>query len=439
MSDPQPLPVATVDSPAAERDRPGPGTARILAGAGVGNMLEWFDWSVYAIFATFFAAQFFVDDGAFGAILSTLAIFAVGFLMRPLGGFLFGWVADRRGRRFAMTTSMMMMAGGSLLIGLAPTHAAIGAWAGVLLVVARLVQGLAHGGEIAASYTYVAEIAPRERRGLWSTTVYVSVTAGVLGASLVGAAAATIFGADELREWAWRIPFLIGGLLGVVGLYLRRSLEETAAFRATDATPTTLRQLAADLSRNRASLLRTIGLTAGITVVYYVWAVGISGFAISTRGVDPTHALWATVVANLVFMATLPLWGLLSDRVGRRPVYVFYGAAMAVIAFPLLALLNDSAVRMGLLMTVALVLMGAFNGNMPAYFAELFPTEVRASGVGIGSSLTVALLGGSAPYLLTWLSSRDLEWVFGLYTVVLALVGLVTALLSPETKGNDLR
>ncbi|MEU7814327.1 MFS transporter [Pseudonocardia sp. NPDC049154] len=438
MTDPLP-PLAAPDEADSRSTAPPRSTARILLGAGVGNMLEWFDWSVYAIFATFFATQFFVDDGALGAVLSTLAIFAVGFLMRPLGGFLFGWVADRRGRRFAMTTSMMMMAGGSLLIGVSPTHGQIGIWAAVLLVVARLVQGLAHGGEISASYTYIAEIAPRHRRGLWSTTVYVSVTAGILSASLIGALASTIFGAEDLRQWAWRIPFLIGGALGLVGLYLRRSLHETTAFQEAEPAPRTLRSLAADLGRNRVNLARTIGLTAGITVIYYVWAVGISGFAISTRGVDPTHALWATVVANTLFMITLPLWGLLSDRVGRRPVYLAYGIAMALVAYPLLALLDDSAVRLGVLMTVALVLMGAFVGNMPAYFSELFPTRVRASGVGIGSSLTVAILGGSAPYLLTWLSAQGLEWVFGLYTVVLALIGLVTAAFSPETKGSDLQ
>ncbi|WP_233160068.1 MFS transporter [Pseudonocardia sp. MH-G8] len=233
---------------------------RTLLGAGVGNTLEWYDWSVYAIFAPFFAAQFFVDDSPTGALLSTLAVFAVGFLMRPIGGFFFGWLADRRGRRFSMTTSMLLMAAGSLVVGIAPTHSQIGIWAAVVLVLARLAQGLAHGGEIAASYTYIAEIAPRARRGLWSTSLYVSVTAGIVLASLIGAGATSALGTDTVRDWAWRIPFLIGGLLGVVGLHLRRTLPETDAFtgqdddsNSTGAAPRSTRVLLRGLAASKIS------------------------------------------------------------------------------------------------------------------------------------------------------------------------------------------
>ncbi|ALL79556.1 major facilitator transporter (plasmid) [Pseudonocardia sp. EC080610-09] len=426
-----------------------PGTLRTLLGAGVGNTLEWYDWSVYAIFATFFAQQFFVDDGATGALLSTLAVFAVGFIMRPIGGFLFGWLADRRGRRFSMTSSMILMAAGSLLIGVAPTHAQIGIWAAVILVFARLAQGLAHGGEIAASYTYIAEIAPRSRRGLWSTSLYVSVTAGIVLASLIGAAASSLLGTEALESWAWRIPFLIGGLLGLVGLYLRRTLPETEAFtgqkgeRAEDAaaaTPRqrTIRDLLRGLAQNKRSLARIVGFSLASTVVYYTWAIGLSGFAITTKGVPASGALWATVAANLVFMATLPLWGKLSDRFGRKPIFLTYGVSFVVLSFPLIAALNDSAWRMFGIMVIALFFLGAFVGIMPAYFAELFPTEVRASGIGVPYSLIVAIFGGTAPYILTWLSSHDLVWVFSLYSVVLVLIGVVTTLLSPETKGRVL-
>lgn len=426
-----------------------PSTFRTLAGAGVGNTLEWYDWSVYAIFATFFAAQFFVDDGATGALLSTLAVFAVGFIMRPIGGFVFGWLADRRGRRFSMTASMMLMAAGSLLIGVAPTHAQVGTWAAAILVLARLAQGLAHGGEIAAAYTYIAEIAPRERRGLWSTSLYVSVTAGIVLASLIGAGASSLFGTEALESWAWRIPFLIGGLLGLAGLYLRRTLPETEAFTeqhgedagCSPATPParrTFRDLLHGLAENKRSLARIVGFSLASTIVYYTWAIGLSGFAITTKGVPASGALWATVAANLIFMATLPLWGKLSDRFGRKPIFLTYGVAFVVLSFPLMAALNDSAWRMFVVMVVALFFLGAFVGIMPAYFAELFPTAVRASGIGVPYSFIVAIFGGTAPYLLTWLSSHDLVWVFSLYSVVLVLIGVVTTLLSPETKGRTL-
>jgi MHS family alpha-ketoglutarate permease-like MFS transporter len=433
------VPVAPSTAPDAPASTQRP--FRTLLGAGVGNTLEWYDWSVYAIFAPFFAAQFFVDDSPTGALLSTLAVFAVGFFMRPIGGFVFGWLADRMGRRFSMTTSMIVMAAGSLVIGLAPTHASVGIWAAVILVAARLLQGLAHGGEIAASYTYIAEIAPRARRGLWSTSMYVSVTAGIVLASLVGAGATSLLGADTLKDWAWRIPFLIGGLLGVVGLYLRRSLEETSAFTAqTGEQPQrrTTRDLLRGLAANRTSLARILGLSMGVTVVYYIWAVGVSGFAISSKGVPTGGALWGSVIANLFFMLTLPLWGALSDRFGRKPVFVTYGVAFLVLSFPLLGALNDSAVRLTLVMMVALFFLGAFVGIMPAYFAELFPTEVRASGIGVPYSFIVALFGGTAPYVLTWLAANDLQWVFALYMMVLVTIGLVTTLFTPETKGVDL-
>ncbi|AKS34627.1 MFS transporter [Mycolicibacterium goodii] len=415
---------------------------RTLIGAGVGNTLEWYDWSVYAIFAPFFAHQFFVGDGGAGAMLSTLAVFAVGFLMRPVGGFLFGWLADRRGRRFSMTTSMILMATGSLLIGVAPVQTDVGTWAAIILIVARLAQGLAHGGEIAASYTYIAEVAPPARRGLWSTSLYVSVTAGIVLASLIGAAASSLLGAEALEQWAWRLPFLLGGVLGVVGLYLRRSLPETEAFLTEDsgpqAQPVGTREVLRGLRRNKANLARMVGFSLASTVVVYTWAIGMSGFAISSRGVPAGPALWATVAANLVFMATLPLWGKLSDRYGRKPIFITYSVAFMVLSFPLLAAVDNSPVRLFVLTSVALFFLGAFVGIMPAYFAELFPTHVRASGIGVPYSFTVALFGGTAPYVVTWLADHHLEWVFALYSVILVTIGLVTTLLSPETKGRNL-
>jgi MHS family alpha-ketoglutarate permease-like MFS transporter len=286
-------------------------------------------------------------------------------------------------------------------------------------------------------------VAPRARRGLWSTSVYVSVTAGIVIASLIGAAASSTFGESALTDWAWRVPFLLGGALALVGLWMRRSLQETEAY-AGEAGPVmhsrqTTGQLVRGLVANRRSVARIIGLSCGVTVVYYTWAVGISGFAIANKGVDATAGLWASVGANLVFMVTLPLWGKWSDKLGRKPIFIAYGIAFLVLTFPLMALVNDSALVLFLVMSVALFFLGAFVGIMPAFFAELFPTSVRASGVGVPYSLVVALLGGTAPYALTWVNSLGLAWTFSLYMVALVAIGLVTTLLTPETKGADLR
>lgn len=414
---------------------------RTLTGVGIGNTFEWYDWSVYAIFAPFFASQFFISNNPTAALLSTLAIFAAGFVMRPLGGFLFGWLADRYGRKFSLMSSMILMALGSILIGVSPTHSTIGIWAAVILLLARLLQGLATGGEIAAAYTYIAEVAPRAKRGLWSSSLYISMTIGIMLAALFGAAGSSIFGPAALTEWAWRVPFLFGGVLGIVALIMRRSLQETEAFGSEaeeEHRRRTMGKLLRDLMQHKASLLRVMGLTLGVTVIYYTWAVGIPGFAISSKAMEPSSALWASVAANVVFMISLPLWGKLSDRVGRKPLLITYGIAFIVLSVPMILMINNSPLVLFLIMTVALVFLGSFVAILPACFAELFPAKVRASGIGIPYSFIVAIFGGTAPLLLTWLNSINLLLVFGIYMAVLAAVLLVTTILTPETRGIDL-
>jgi MHS family alpha-ketoglutarate permease-like MFS transporter len=221
MTDLQHAPsTAPAPRPPTSRDQ-----RRAVLGAGIGNTLEWYDWTIYAIFAPFFAGQFFDPSNPTSSILATLAVFAVGFFMRPVGGVLFGWLGDRYGRRTALTTAMTLVAGGSLLIGLSPTFGSVGVLASLWLLLARLVQGLAHGGEVASSYTYVAEMAPPRRRGLWSASLYVFVTLGVLAATLLGALLTSTLGTDRMADWGWRIPFLIGGALGFYAMYLRRNLR----------------------------------------------------------------------------------------------------------------------------------------------------------------------------------------------------------------------
>jgi MHS family alpha-ketoglutarate permease-like MFS transporter len=412
---------------------------KTLVGTGIGNALEWYDWNVYAVFTPFFAAQFFRSSDPTSALLSSLAVFAVGFLMRPLGGLLFGWLADRTGRRAAMTTSIACAAIGSLVIGFSPTYTTVGVGASAILVIARLGQGLAHGGELPAAQTYISEMAPHGRRGRWSSLIYVSGTCGVTLGTLVGAVLASVLSEGALHEWGWRIPFVLGGFLGLYALLLRRQLSETEVFEqhrseASEPNPGLWR----GMWRYRVACLRVIGLTVGATVVYYTWAVSAPAYAISVKGVDEKAALWVGVFANVVFIVMLPLFGILSDRVGRKPLVYFATLGLAVATIPLNKFIDDQAWKLAVAMFVAMTIMAAYSSIGPALYAEMFPTHLRAAGVGFPYSVAVALCGGTAPYLQTWLADTGGEDWFLYYTVALLLLTFLVALRIPETKDVEL-
>jgi MHS family alpha-ketoglutarate permease-like MFS transporter len=415
---------------------------RTILATGAGNALEWYDWNVYAVFAPFFASQFFSSNEPISALLSTLAVFAVGFVMRPLGGYAFGWLADRHGRRLSMLASVGLAAGGSLLIGIAPTYGAIGVFASVGLLLARLMQGLAHGGEIAAGHTYIAEVAPAQRRGLWSSVIYVSGMAATLFAMVLGASMTSLVSEEQMTAWGWRVPFIVGGALGLVVIYLRRRLEETTAFAeesehqaAKPQRPSVWRGVWA----NRTAALQVIGLTVGGTVFFYTWAVAAPAYAIGVKGMNESDALWAGVIAIAIMIAFLPLAGALSDRFGRKPSFLGFSVAAAALTFPLNRLIQGELWQLALATTIALLLMALAVSILPALFAELFPTNVRAAGIGLPYSLAVALTGGTAPYLQTWLSTGQYGDLFLGYTVVLLLVGAVVTLKIPETKARPLQ
>lgn len=429
------VPVSS-SAPTAPAGRTGPSSRRVIFGAGVGNALEWYDWSVYAIFAPFFAERFFDPGNPVSAMLSTLAVFAVGFVMRPLGGIFFGWFADRLGRQRAMVLSMGITALGSLLIAIAPTYASAGVLASTLLVVARLAQGFGIGGEIGASHTFLAEAAPAHRRGLWSSTMYIAVTVGVLGATLQAAGLKSVLTGEQMSGWGWRVPFVIGALLGVYAFYLRRGLAENPVFRKeSGAQPPPLLR---GIWQNRAAVLRVVGLTVGGTVLYYTWAIGATSYAITVQNIDPAGALWASVLANIVFIAALPAWGALSDRWGRKPNLIAFSVGLGLLSFPLNWLIQDSAWQLAVATSIALALVAAVTSILPATFAEMFPTKVRAAGMALPYSLAVAATGGTAPYLQTYLASQGMSAAYVAYSITLLAIGLVVAALMPETRGKDL-
>ncbi|WP_037367284.1 MFS transporter [Amycolatopsis orientalis] len=417
-----------------------PDRRRTLFGLGAGNAMEWFDWNVYATFASFFAAQFFNAHSAVSALLSTLAVFAVGFAARPVGGWVFGWIADRKGRQLAMALTVAIAAAGSLVIGLSPTYGQIGVGASVILVVARLAQGLAHGGELPSAQTYIAEVAPPARRGLWSSLIYFSGTCGVLVGTLLGAVLSGVLTHEQMLSFGWRIPFILGGVFGIYSLYVRLRMRETEVFQASKKGGAKEKgQIWQTIKQHPKLLAQVVGLTVGATVIYYMWAVAAPSYAITVRGVPPTGALWAGVFANVVFLIALPLWGMLSDRIGRKPVLFIAIAGLLLLSFPLNAMVGHQAWQLFVAMSIALIFMAGFSSIGPAIYAEIFPTRIRAVGVGVPYSIAVAAFGGTAPYLQTLFAGNGHPSLFIIYGIVLMVISALVTFTLPETRGVDLR
>jgi MHS family alpha-ketoglutarate permease-like MFS transporter len=404
-----------------------------LRAAVVGNVLEWFDWTLYATFAVYLAANFFEATDPTSALLSTLAVFAAGFIARPLGGILFGRLGDRLGRKRVLIMTMITMATASLIIALIPSYETIGVGASVLLLFARLLQGLAHGGESGVSYTYVAELAPPKRRGLWTSSVFISVTIGVMGATLVGILLTSIFGDEEMMSYGWRVGFAIGALLGLYALYLRRAAEESPVFEEVEegATKAVAPKLTA---RQMWSIVAKVVLfSAASNAAYYTWVTFAPSFAISGHGMDPNSAFVASLLAQVVVLILLPTFGHLSDKYGRKPMVVVYGVLVMVVVFPINMILSDQPWTLFISQGIGLAVWAMIASIYPAIIAEQIPTKHRAFGVGFLSSLSVAIFGGTAPYLNTWLGSMGMGWAFSLWVAFLGLLAVVAGFIIKET------
>lgn len=403
-----------------------------LFASAVGNVLEWYEWSAYAVFAPFIAAVMFNNSDPISALLSTLAVFAVGFLMRPLGGIVFGRIADRRGRKFVLVTTMLMMATGSLVIGIMPTYESIGAWASLILLAARIMQGFAHGGESATAYSYVGEIAPPHRRGMWGSVAFIAIFGGSVLAYSIGGAVTSSLSETAVAEWGWRIPFLIGACLALVALYLRRSMDESDVFDAhqeQDEQPHIPRKTVV-----RAILLM-IGMTSGITAAHYTWTSYVSTYAITQQGMDPDVAYWMSVIAQSIALVSLPFWGMLSDRIGRRPMLFAFAALMLVLQLPLTMMISSAGWTLLVATTVALLVVSVPASVLSATLSESFPTRLRTQAIGFAYSFSVAVFGGTAPYLNQLLIGRGIGWAFSVYIMVLCVLTGIACVFMKETKG----
>ncbi|RST01883.1 MFS transporter [Streptomyces sp. WAC07149] len=411
---------------------------RQLLAASVGNAVEWYDWYAYTFLATHIARQVFPAGASNSMVplLSTFAAFAVGFFMRPVGGLLMGAIADRRGRRTALTATILLMGGSSLLVALTPTYMSVGVLSPVVLVTARLLQGLSVGGEFAASTTFLVESAGPGRRGLFSSFQYVSTSIGQLAASGLAALLVTALPEDAMNTWGWRAPFLLGAVLSLAGFWIRRGAEETLTTDPAQAAP---RPGLFDALRHhpRASLLIG-GITAGGTLAYYTWTSYLPTYAELETGMAKEDALLAGTLSLALFALLQPIGGLLSDRFGRKPSLLFFGLGFAVLAVPLLHALDGTFLTLLLVQCAGMVLLTGFTSISAAVNAEVFPARVRAAGIGFPYSLTVALFGGTAPYIGTLLQDLDVPGLFAWYVAALCLCSSAVYLRLPESAHKPL-
>lgn len=417
---------------------------RSIFSGSAGNLVEWYDWYAYAAFSLYFAKAFFPKGDTTAQLLNTAAIFAVGFLMRPLGAWLLGRYADRRGRRAALVLSVTMMCAGSLMIALTPGYASIGVAAPVLLVLARLLQGLSVGGEYGASATYLSEMATREHRGFWSSFQYVTLVMGhLLALGVLIALQQWLLTPEQLEAWGWRIPFVIGALAAVSVLWLRRNMAETDAFAAREQQPAaserrqgTLRELA----RHPRAVLAVVGLTMGGTLAFYTYTTYVHKFLVNSAGIDRQTASLVNAATLFLYMLMQPVVGALSDRVGRRPILVGFGVLGTLLTVPILSSLQhvDTGMQAFWLVLGALAIVSGYTSINAVVKAELFPVEVRALGVALPYALTVAVFGGTAEYVALWFKSIGHESGFYWYVTACIACSLATYLWMPDTRTTSL-
>jgi MFS transporter, MHS family, alpha-ketoglutarate permease len=413
---------------------------RTLMAASVGNAIEWYDWTIYATFSIFFATQIFPKENAALALISTLATYALAFFFRPLGGWLLGRFADLRGRRTAMLLTIVLMAGGSFIIGILPTFGMVGWLAPILLLLARIGQGMSLGGEVSNASAYLAEIAPPERRGRYSAFFYISTGSAVLIASLLGALLTALLTTEELAAYGWRIPFIIGGVLGIVGLWLRRAMPETEQFEENKAKAKELKHpLLTTLREHPKAVGQLIAFTLLSTLCYYTFFSALTPYAVTSRDADPGQVFTALSIATALFVLLQYPMGALSDRFGRKPQLLAWSAATAVLIVPLSSLIGPGLWNMLVVFCVGLGLYTAMTSIAPAIMSELFPTELRGLGIGAWYNLTVATFGGTAPLVIQTLSAAGYAQAFFWYVAAGAVIAFLVILTLPETRGQVLR
>ncbi|WP_448163463.1 MFS transporter [Bacillus mobilis] len=394
----------------------------------VGNLIEWYDWYVYSAFAVYFSAEFFPKGDPTSQLLNTAAIFAVGFLMRPIGSLLMGRYADRHGRRAALTLSITVMAGGSLIIACTPSYESIGIMAPIILVLARLLQGLSLGGEYGTSATYLSEMASSGRRGFYSSFQYVTLVAGQMVALGVQIVLQQLLSEPDMKAWGWRIPFIIGAMGAVAVLWLRRTMDESEQFANIKSQKRESAGTVRALMKHPKAVLTVVGLTLGGTVAFYTYTTYLQKFMINTVGLPKEVVSWINFAALLIFVVLQPIAGLLSDKIGRRPLLMAFGILGTLLTAPIFFFMEKTTepIVAFLLMMVGLIIVTGYTSINAIVKAELFPTEIRALGVGLPYALTVAIFGGTAEFIALWLKSIGMESLFYFYVAGCIAISFIT-------------
>ncbi len=397
---------------------------RSIFSGSCGNLIEWYDFYVYSFFSLYFAKAFFPKDDSTAQLMNTALIFALGFFVRPIGGWLMGVYADKHGRKASLLISVSLMCGGSLIIAICPTYASVGALAPIILVLARLLQGLSLGGEYGASATYLSEIATSKHRGFYSSFQYVTLIGGQLLASLtLLLLQRLLLSSAQLEAWGWRIPFLIGAALALTGVALRRSMVETGAFEREKAQGRLPKNPLRDLMAHKREVLVVVGLTAGGTLAFYTYTVYMPKFLTNSVGLTRDTATLISTITLFLYMCLQPLVGALSDWVGRRPVLIGFGVLGTLFTVPILSALlaTKDALTAGLLVMAALAIVSGYTAINAVVKAELFPAGVRALGVALPYAVAVSVFGGTAEYIGLWFKDVGHEsWFFWYVTACIA-------------------
>jgi len=405
----------------------------------IGNLVEWYDFYAYAAFALYFAGAFFPNSNPVVQQLNAALLFAAGFLVRPLGGWLFGYLADHRGRRGALMLSVLLMCFGSLMIAVTPTYASIGIYAPILLAVARIVQGLSLGGEYGTSATYLTEMADQRNRGFYSSFQYVTLIGGQICALLVLFVLQKVFLTnEEIRAWGWRIPFFIGALLALIALIMRRTLHETAAFEAAQQVVKRTSSLRALMKYPREVLL-VVGLTAGGTAAFYTYTTYMQKFLKLSVGLTDDQTTMVTLGSLLFAMLLQPTYGAISDRIGRKWLLIAFGVCGVLFTIPLLTTLETvkGPFAAFLLIAAAWMIVSGYTSINAVVKAELFPTNIRAIGVGLPYALTVSIFGGTTDSVALWFKSLGHETWFYYYLTGMIAISLVVYLFMRDTKADS--